>query len=294
VADETCRSYEVDGEPAVVRGAKPLDEQGHAALAEIVRAAKDHVDRVAPHAGVVQELLAAVRLAMHCIPEGTVHAGILGDRDGTEVKERLKLAAAVVRATLGCTQEEADEQHASRQAWAEEAMRLDVEADRLRSDLRARDENLRVEAAGWKDIVDALTDDRARLREQLTFERRCHEFDLQQWKALYEAAVATQETPGTEQEGDSQAYRLPADLDNRFRDIVHAIVTGQLDERIRLGFSMFERVVTKFPATVEEPDTNPDDGAEDPPELPEHCVGCRASCEDSCSCEDGYQSVRVI
>jgi hypothetical protein len=295
VADETCRTYKVDGEPVVVRGDGPLDEQSRDALGELVRAAKEHVAQVAPHAAVIQELIAAARLAVHCIPDGPIHAGVLGERDGAEAKERIKLAVAVTRATLLCTQEEADEQRGSRQAWAEEAMRLDVEADRLRPDLRARDENLRAEAAGWKDIVDAATAERARLREQLTFERRCHEVELRQWKALYEAAVSAAGTPESADMAETgQAYHLPADLKNRFRDIVHAIVTGQLDERIRLGFSMFERVVTKFPVVVEEPDTNPDDGAEDPPELPEYCVGCRASCEDSCSCADGYQPVRVI
>lgn len=100
MADETCRQYAVDGEPVVVRGARPLDEQDRAALAEIVRAAKAHVDQVAPHGGVIQELLAAVRLAVHCIPDGPIHAGVLGERDGGEVRQRLKDAVAAVRTVL--------------------------------------------------------------------------------------------------------------------------------------------------------------------------------------------------
>lgn len=186
MADEACRTYEVDGEPVVVRGDRPLDEQSQEALAEVVRAAKEHVARVNPHGGVIQELIAAVRLAVHCIPDGKIRTDFLGGRDGAEVKKRLKLATAVVRATLNCTQEKADEQHASRRAWAEEAMRLDVEAERLRSDLRAREENLRTEAAGWKDITDALAAERDNLRRQLDFERQCWEVERQHWKAMHD------------------------------------------------------------------------------------------------------------
>jgi hypothetical protein len=100
VVDETCRTYTVAGEPVVVRGDRPLNKQDQAALADIVQAAKEHVARVNPHGGVIQELLAAVRLAAHCIPDGPIHAGVLGERDGAEVKQRLKDAAATVRATL--------------------------------------------------------------------------------------------------------------------------------------------------------------------------------------------------
>lgn len=100
MADETCRQYEVDGEPVVVRGGKPLDEQDQAALAELVHAAKEHVARVNPHGDVVQELIAAVRLAVACIPDGMIRTDFLGGRDGAEVKQRLKDAAAAVRAAL--------------------------------------------------------------------------------------------------------------------------------------------------------------------------------------------------
>lgn len=100
MADETCRQYEVDGEPVAVRGARPLDEQDQAALAVLVRAAKQHAERANPHGGVIQELHAAVRLAVHCIPDGTIRAGALGERDGAEVRQRLKDATAAVRAAL--------------------------------------------------------------------------------------------------------------------------------------------------------------------------------------------------
>jgi hypothetical protein len=43
VADETCRTYRVDGEPVVVRGDRPLTEEDQGALAEIVRAAKKYM-----------------------------------------------------------------------------------------------------------------------------------------------------------------------------------------------------------------------------------------------------------
>lgn len=100
MADETCRTYAVDGEPVVVRGDRPLDEQSQAALAEVVRAAKKHVARADPHGGVIQELIAAVRLAVHCIPDGTIRVGVLGERDGAAVKKRLKAAVATTRAVL--------------------------------------------------------------------------------------------------------------------------------------------------------------------------------------------------
>lgn len=127
MADETCRTYQVDGEPVVVRGDRPLDEQSQQALAELVRAAKEHSARVNPHGGVIQELIAAVRLAVHCIPDGPIHAGVLGERDGADTKSRLKHAVAAARATLELTQQEVEAERASRQAWAEEAMRLDVQ-----------------------------------------------------------------------------------------------------------------------------------------------------------------------
>lgn len=44
--EDTCRAYGVDGEPVVLRGAGPLDDEDQAALAEIVRAAKRHHERV--------------------------------------------------------------------------------------------------------------------------------------------------------------------------------------------------------------------------------------------------------
>ncbi|HJP80587.1 MAG TPA: hypothetical protein VJ914_40320 [Pseudonocardiaceae bacterium] len=96
-ADETCRTYTVDGEPVVVRGPRPLDEQDQTALAELVHAAKARAERTDPHAGLRQELLAVLRLARHCIPDGPVHAGVLGARDGAEVRRRLTTAAAAVR-----------------------------------------------------------------------------------------------------------------------------------------------------------------------------------------------------
>jgi hypothetical protein len=100
VADETCRIYEVDGEPVSVHGDKPLDEQDQAALAELVRAAKKHFADTDPHSGVIQELIAATRLAAACIPDGTIHTRLLGKRDGAEVRQRLKDAVAATRAAI--------------------------------------------------------------------------------------------------------------------------------------------------------------------------------------------------
>jgi hypothetical protein len=39
-AEDTCRVYDVDGEPVRVHGAEPMDEKDQAALAEVVRAAR--------------------------------------------------------------------------------------------------------------------------------------------------------------------------------------------------------------------------------------------------------------
>lgn len=172
MADETCRQYEVDGEPVVVRGAGRLSEQGEAALAEVVRAAREHAERTNPHGGVIQELHAAVRLAVHCIPDGTIRAGALGERDGAEVRQRLKDAAAAARAAL---------------------------------------EN--IEAASARD---------------------------EQGRPKY-ARITYDGVPPPQVDPDEYC----ADID-------------------------------------------------DPPDLPEMCVDCRASSEDDCYCPDGYQPVRVI
>jgi hypothetical protein len=43
VADETCRAYQVDGEPVVVRGDRPLTEEDQGVLGEIVRAARKYM-----------------------------------------------------------------------------------------------------------------------------------------------------------------------------------------------------------------------------------------------------------
>jgi antitoxin HigA-1 len=99
VADETCRSYAVDGEPVVVRGNQPLDEEGQAALAEVVRAAKKVFTEDHPHAGVVQELIVAARLASWCIPDGMTGARFRLV-DGAEVKKRLQAAVQAAREAL--------------------------------------------------------------------------------------------------------------------------------------------------------------------------------------------------
>lgn len=61
---------------------------------------REHVARVNPHGGVIQELIAASRLARSCIPDGTIRTGILGERDGAEVKLRLRDAVQAAREAL--------------------------------------------------------------------------------------------------------------------------------------------------------------------------------------------------
>lgn len=97
---EHCLTYDVDGEPVTVRGPRPLDDAGQAALAELVRAVRDKVDRESPNLGVVQDLLRAVRIAVACIPDGPNHTPLFGERDGATVRSELKVAAATAHAAL--------------------------------------------------------------------------------------------------------------------------------------------------------------------------------------------------
>ena len=101
MADETCRAYEVDGEQVRVHGGAPLSEEGEAALAEVVRAAKRLMAEEHPHAGVIQELVAAARAAGWCIPDGIVASrGRHELVDGFEVRTRLKAAVQAAREAL--------------------------------------------------------------------------------------------------------------------------------------------------------------------------------------------------
>lgn len=95
-----CHTVEIDGVPISVRGVGVPTEEDIAHLTEIARAAKGQVDKDQPHYGVIQELLAAVRLATRCIPDGPVDSGALGVRDGAEVKTRLKRASLAARFAL--------------------------------------------------------------------------------------------------------------------------------------------------------------------------------------------------
>lgn len=101
MADETCRAYEVDGEPVRVHGGAPLTDEGQAALAEVVRAAKQHMAEKHPHAGVIQELVSAAQHASWCIPEGLVQSrGRNRLMDSFEVRMRLKAAVQAARVAL--------------------------------------------------------------------------------------------------------------------------------------------------------------------------------------------------
>jgi len=130
VADEeTCRGYEVDGEPVVVRGSKPFDEEDQAAFTELVRAAKKVLAGQHPHAGVVQELVAAARFASWCIPDGMTGARFRMV-DGTEVKTRLREAVQAAREAL-----DAAERYVPRVQLAENVHPGEI----LREELKARE-----------------------------------------------------------------------------------------------------------------------------------------------------------
>lgn len=102
-AGDACRPVRVpvDGHAEVIRvhAAEPMSEQARAALGEVVSAARRHILAANPHLGVIQELLAAARIARLCIPDGVVHTPF-GTRNGTEVKDRLRAAAWAARGLL--------------------------------------------------------------------------------------------------------------------------------------------------------------------------------------------------
>lgn len=89
--EDTCRVYDVNGEPIRVHGAEPLDEVGQQYLAAIVRAATAKVEAEDPNLGVRQELIAAGMLARRSIPDEPLifSRGVIS---GTTVKTRLKAA----------------------------------------------------------------------------------------------------------------------------------------------------------------------------------------------------------
>lgn len=99
---EACRAYQVDGQPVVVRGPRPLDQQDQVALTELARAANAHMELHHPHGGVLQELVAATRQAAWCIPDDLIIT-ISGPRQGTDIKARLKAAVQAAREALEAT-----------------------------------------------------------------------------------------------------------------------------------------------------------------------------------------------
>lgn len=103
MTDDTCRVYDVDGEPVRVLGVEPLTETGQAALGEIVRAAKDKLDAEHPNLAVIQELIMAGLAATRAIPDGEVRGGCTV-QDGAKVKARLKAAIRAARTALEDTE----------------------------------------------------------------------------------------------------------------------------------------------------------------------------------------------
>jgi uncharacterized protein (DUF433 family) len=108
---DSCRPVDVvvggQEETVVVHGREPLDEQGRAALAELVVAARRRAETKDPHAGVRQELVGAARLARWCIPDGTVRTRF-GEHDGAEVKARLRAAVTAAREALSARRNDGD------------------------------------------------------------------------------------------------------------------------------------------------------------------------------------------
>jgi hypothetical protein len=97
--DDSCREYDIDGEPVRVHGGKPLHETSQAALAEVVRAATSKLKEMEPNYAIAQELIMAGLAAMRCIPDGEVRGGCTV-QDGAKVKARLKAAIRAARTAL--------------------------------------------------------------------------------------------------------------------------------------------------------------------------------------------------
>lgn len=97
--EDSCRVYDVDGEPVRVHGAEPMSEAGQAALGDLVRAATAKVEAEHPHLGVIQELIMAGMAATRAIPDGEVRGGCTV-QDGAKVKARLKAAIKAARTAL--------------------------------------------------------------------------------------------------------------------------------------------------------------------------------------------------
>ncbi|RSD21984.1 hypothetical protein [Amycolatopsis eburnea] len=100
MADDTCRAYDVDGEPVRVHGGQPLDDAGQAALGEVVRAAKEKLATEDPHLAVRQELVMAGLAAIRCIPDGEIHTKHCTIHNGAQVKARLRAAITAARTAL--------------------------------------------------------------------------------------------------------------------------------------------------------------------------------------------------
>ena len=99
MAEDTCRVYDVNGEPIRVHGGEPLTEAGRAALEEVIRAATAKVEAEHPNLGVIQELIMAGLAACRAIPDCEVRGGCTV-QDGAKVKARLKAAIAAARTAL--------------------------------------------------------------------------------------------------------------------------------------------------------------------------------------------------
>ncbi|WP_027947200.1 helix-turn-helix domain-containing protein [Amycolatopsis taiwanensis] len=44
-----------------------------------------------------------------------------------------------------------------------------------------------------------------------------------------------------------EAHIIPADAENRFRELVRGVVFGQIDERLGIAWQAYEKVLTRFP-----------------------------------------------
>lgn len=100
-ADE-CRPVEitVDDQRETIRvhGAVPMDDEARAAMGEIVAAARARTAAEHPHAGVIQELMAAWMSVRRQLPANDSRIG--RDRNIAAVKDRMSAAIKAVRAAL--------------------------------------------------------------------------------------------------------------------------------------------------------------------------------------------------
>jgi hypothetical protein len=75
------------------------------------------------------------------------------------------------------------------------------------------------------------------------------------------------------------AYYLPADFENRFREIARGVVSGQLDERLRLATMLMRQVLMAFPVGPVDPEAPGPLAVRASHDVDERCALCESDTE---------------